>query len=779
MKTVLKTTVSLALLIPLCGWATTKISILVDGESQYYDQVIALHKQEISDLTSGEFDIEFTTYTPPDGGWSWQTVEKQYQDLQTDEGVDMVLALGIVSSLVAAYDPSPSKPTFAPYVIDASLAGLPREGLSSGVDNLHYLAEDIALRSDLEQFQSITEFQHMAILIDESIFNSVKDLAKEVRLLTGQLGAKASFVLQSADNQNLLSALPPDVDAVVLTALPRLDDKARQDLIDGLIRLKIPSYSVVEPQLVYQGVLMTTDSEEDNQRRARRTALNVQATLLGEQPGYFPVLFVPQEKLVINMQTARDIELYPRFDILSQATLINYQQVGEEPVLTLQDVAFEAIRANLDIVISRLGVLSGEQDVNITRSALFPQLSVGAFSSRRDDSSVFVTSGIEAEGTTAAQLTLNQVIYSESVRSAYDIQKLQQLSIEAQHRALELDIVQQATVGFLNLLRAQTDVKINQNQLNLSLANLSLAKNRLQTGSSDAADVYRWESQISTDRQRLLQSNANARQAAEALNNLLHRPIGVVFKTKPATLEHDAILTKDSDLSNLLNNEANFDLFRELYVRLGQQMSPELAQQDALIAAAQRQLTASRRSYYVPDINLQGSTAHVYDEVRDFGESLEGENDWEISLNLSLPLYQGGQRRASVSKADYVLQQNRVSREQIIRQVEQNVRQYFHEIGASYPSIELSRQAARSSEENLKLVRANYSQGRVSIADLIDAQSAALSAEQNSANSVYDFLIDLMNLQRSIGAFDYFLDEPARQQRIQLIENYVESGGLQ
>ena len=767
------------LLLPAISFAQTNIAILVDGKSQYYDEIIELYEKEISELTAGEFDINFSTHVPGNGGWTYQTIETKYRNLQANNNFDVVLTLGIVSSLVAAYDNSPQKPTFAPYIIDANFPGLPREGQASGIENLNYLAEEIALQSDLEEFQSITEFKHMTILIDESIFSAIKNLPEKVQALTKQLGAKASFVLQNKNNQNLLTSLPEDTDAVIITALPRLDKPTLQNLIDGLIERKIPSYSVVQPDLVQQGVFMATESQDDNQRRARRTALNIQATLLGDQPGFFPVLFVPQEKLIINMQTARDIELYPRFDILSQAILINEETIGEEPALSLQEVAYEAIRANLDLVDSRLGVLAGEQDVNINRSALFPQLSVSASSARRDDSSTNVTSGGVAQGTTSGQLTLNQVIYSESTRSAYDIQKLQQLSIEARHRALELDIVQQATVAFLNVLRAQTQVKINQNQLNLSLTNLSLAKNRLQTGSSNAADVYRWESQISTDRQTLLQSQASLRQVSEALNNLLHRPIDIVFKTTPATLEHDEVLFNGSDLESLIDNQKNLDLFQELYIKLGQQMSPELAEQDALIAASERQLQANKRSYYVPDLSLGANTSRVFDEDRDIGTSLEDESDWQISLNLSLPLYQGGQRKASVKKADYQLHRNKIAREQIMRQVEQNVRQFFHEISASYPSIELSRQAAKSSQENLKLVRDNYSQGTVSIADLIDAQNAALAAEQNSSNSVYDFLIDLMNLQRSIGAFDYFLDEPSRQQRIDLIKNHVESGEQQ
>ena len=113
------------------------------------------------------------------------------------------------------------------------------------------------------------------------------------------------------------------------------------------------------------------------------------------------------------------------------------------------------------------------------------------------------------------------------------------------------------------------------------------------------------------------------------------------FKTIPATLKHDEVLFNGSDLEDLIDNQKNLDLFQQLYIQLGQQMSPELAQQDALIAAAERQLLASKRSYYVPDLNLQANSSRIFDEDRDLGTSLEDETDWEISLNLSLPSVSG------------------------------------------------------------------------------------------------------------------------------------------
>lgn len=80
----------------------------------------------------------------------------------------------------------------------------------------------------------------------------------------------------------------------------------------------------------------------------------------------------------------------------------------------------------------------------------------------------------------------------------------------------------------------------------------------------------------------------------------------------------------------------------------------------------------------------------------------------------------------------------------------------MHLLRASYPGIRLSRDAADADGSNLELVTDAYVRGIKSIIDLIDAQNQYLVADQQAANAVYDFLIDIMTMQRSIGNFIIF-----------------------
>jgi outer membrane protein TolC len=55
---------------------------------------------------------------------------------------------------------------------------------------------------------------------------------------------------------------------------------------------------------------------------------------------------------------------------------------------------------------------------------------------------------------------------------------------------------------------------------------------------------------------------------------------------------------------------------------------------------------------------------------------------------------------------------------------------------------------------NYEIVRDNYASGRSSIIDLLDAQSQAFTLKQQTVIAVYDYLDDLLELQRSISFFE-------------------------
>jgi len=123
------------------------------------------------------------------------------------------------------------------------------------------------------------------------------------------------------------------------------------------------------------------------------------------------------------------------------------------------------------------------------------------------------------------------------------------------------------------------------------------------------------------------------------------------------------------------------------------------------------------------------------------------------------------------------LKKNNMQRDATAERIEQRTRATLHLIKASYPSIQLSKEASTAAHKNLKLVTDAYTHGALSILDLLDAQNAALVAEESATNAVFVFLIDLMNLQRSLGRFDLFLDEQGLDDWLRRLRNYIATEG--
>jgi len=122
-----------------------------------------------------------------------------------------------------------------------------------------------------------------------------------------------------------------------------------------------------------------------------------------------------------------------------------------------------------------------------------------------------------------------------------------------------------------------------------------------------------------------------------------------------------------------------------------------------------------------------------------------------VGLRASLPLFQGGGRFAERRRAAETLHELRLRKASLEEKIEQRLRTTMHRAGASYAAIDLSREAADAAGRNLELVTDAYSEGVVSILELIDAQNAALVADQRAASAVYDFLIDYVEVERAAG----------------------------
>ena len=114
---------------------------------------------------------------------------------------------------------------------------------------------------------------------------------------------------------------------------------------------------------VEQGLFATISTETDTYRLTRRVALNIHRILLGEDPGTLSVTLAEREQLTINMATARAIDVWPNFRVLTEAELINEERQLRSPRrVSLYTVMREALSVNLDLASADRRVAAGLGD---------------------------------------------------------------------------------------------------------------------------------------------------------------------------------------------------------------------------------------------------------------------------------------------------------------------------------------------------------------------------------------------------------------------------------
>lgn len=743
------------------------IAVVTDGPQFQLREVEEVFREELVALTSNEFDLQFKNL-PAD--WSASSVTSALEAAYQDPSVDMVLVLGFAGNQLAVSRDEFPKPTFLPLVFNPDLLDAPATDVGSGRRNLNYLADRVPFRDDLASFQRVIPFNHAVILTDAVIIGSIPRAPELVRAQGGDI--EFTFVGHDGADNDLLSKIPADADAIMLGGLPRLPPGMFDALLRDMAERKLPVFSLVGDTDVHRGALASDSVQTDYQRLARRNALNMQAVMLGERAEDQSIFYDGKRLLTINMAVARTIDLSPRFDVLSEAELINAQEASSGPAMTLASVARSALDQNLDLAVSEFDVRVGEQNVVGARANLLPQFNVGAnYASRRDET--LARSAAFPERATTGAVTLDQFVYVESALSGYQQEKLLQDSRIAGLDGVRLDSVLAATSAFLQALRAENQLKIQQENLTLTKSNLELARGRVRAGSASNADVFRWEASLADTRSAVLQALALQQQAYDELNRILNRPIGTIPRlSMPA--KDEPFPMSASEFDELINNPRRFGWFLDFNIEQGLQQAPELVQLQAQIDAARRDVVGKRRAFWAPDISVQAQYSdNLNASGLGSGTPIDNLNDWSVTVSAGWPLFDSGIRRSQLSRASLLEKQLATQKAATTQRIEQNIRASMLAAQASYANIDLSASGADAAQKNLALVSDAYRQGAVSIIDLLDAQTQSLQADLTANNAVHDFLLDIVNLQRSTGSFDFLLPPDIQNQRTILLQQYL------
>lgn len=452
----------------------------------------------------------------------------------------------------------------------------------------------------------------------------------------------------------------------------------------------------------------------------------------------------------------------------------------ENTKLTLTLAVHEALQRNLDLAAARAGERAGGFDVSIAIAPLLPQLSASSNFTWIDPDLIFFGQPSQAAYVTAA---VKQTIFSEAVWANVAIQEDIQDSRVQQTAVSVLNVVQQVAAQYLSVLRAQTQVQIQSANMELTSSHLEMARLRLQAGMAAPSEVYRWESSLAQDQKNLVLTESQRTVSAIDLNRLLNRQLDLPFETREATVYDQRLIRGGAIIRAYLDDPAKAQALADYAVRQSQLFSPDLKQLRAQLAAVKRQIESNRAKFFAPTIVADAQAGYRFFKAGRGSEDtlpppfntvpFPQNFGWQLSVTASLPLFEGGERIADLRQSWQQYYQLQLQTRSLGLQIAEQARSAVAEAVASQKAVRYGRQSADAARKTMDLTAKAYMAGAADILSVLDAQRQVTVAELDVANSVFEYLTDLMNLQRAMGRFVWLETDAQTQAFLERLDSYV------
>lgn len=757
------------------------IAVVQDGSSPHYTQLLKEIEKEfrkVMGLMGEEKEITFIT-EGYNAGWNPGAIPSLLGKALTDSEVDIVLTLGILSAQGAA---SPvlflTKPVVSTLVDRSELLALPinSEGKSSKA-NYTFVVLNLPVSRDFEVFHNLMGFTDISILGDGVVAKNLKGLNKVKSDLEKKLGIKINIILGGSNADTYLKQLSHHTSGVMVSNLPRLSETERQKLIDGIVQLGIPSFSLLGYSDVKKGVMAGLIPDTFG-RTARRGALDLQQVVLGFAADELSVLMPIESRLLINGKTARLVGYSPDFMTLQTADFILDDPFKEGEQLNLDEAIRLAGEANIDVAISQANTEAQKQQSLIQRSFLLPQANSSISYTQIDRDRAAASMGSTPQRQTLGNLNFNQVIFDDKLLSNFRRSQRDAKSAKYDQATVRYDSMLAGGQAYLELLANIALLRIESQNLSLTQDNLDMARLRFDVGLSGQDEVYRWEAQEAQQRSDVIRRASNVDNAMVTLNRVLNQPQDKVWNAQDFNQEEALNYFFKDQFVKLVNTLKKNRLMEQFLVGFGLKHSPELSSVVQQVEGQSISLNQSKRSFYVPSLGAN------FDYFREFQSNRPGalgpfpanKDNWALTGQVSLPLFQGGLRVHEMNQNKAQLMRLNGERIRTIQAIEQNIRFQLNDLAASRPNLFLTREAAKKAKLNLDIVKDKYSEGTVGILDLLDAQNEYIQREQEAALAVYQYLGDQLEVQRAVSWFAADHDQTEVEQVFRDAEDYIRYG---
>ena len=340
--------------------------------------------------------------------------------------------------------------------------------------------------------------------------------------------------------------------------------------------------------------------------------------------------------------------------------------------------------------------------------------------------------GVTTFPTFTRTLSITQPVFRKDVIERMGQAKAVVKQAEFTLLAAEQELLLRTTAAYLVLLAANDSVMLATAERETVGKALDLARERLRAGLGTITNQYDAQARYAVTQAREIEAQNRLRDARQAMREIT----GKAFD-KVQSLREDFKLESPQPAA----------VERWLETALAKNLG--LSARRESVEVARQEIERQKAGHY-PSLNLL-----LQNNRRDSGSTLFGGGSnvdtTELTLKLSVPIYEGGLTSAVTREAAFRHAKAQEELEAERRTVDRATRAYYEGVLAGVGLVDALKQSVVAQERSLESKEVSHKSGLITLLPVLDAQRDLYLARRDYAQSRYDYLINRLRLQQVTG----------------------------
>jgi outer membrane protein len=349
-----------------------------------------------------------------------------------------------------------------------------------------------------------------------------------------------------------------------------------------------------------------------------------------------------------------------------------------------------------------------------------------------------------ASGTGEKQWALNlrQNVFSWQNWLTLKAANAQVAQAEANYAAAEQNLILRVAQAYFNVLTAKDNLEAQQASLEAIAHQLDQADKRYDVGLIAITDVQEAKAARDSAAAAVIAAKRTLATAEDQLQEITGEKYDAL--SKPGT---DMPLNMPAPADE--QSWVNISLDQNLTL-IASRLAADIARDNVQVAFGGHLPTldlVAGRSY----TNTYGNYTYGGPPVFDLNNH---NNDRQISLQLTIPIFSGGLVQSKVRQSQYLWMAAKEQMTQTSRATERQARDAYLGVISGIARVQALRQALESSQTALTATEAGYEVGTRTAVDVLNARRTLVQAQTDYSGSRYDFIVSIIQLRLAAGNLD-------------------------